>query len=283
MSASRRSAARLALALTLAAGCDRDAPHGAPLQATVPRLDVSGSVALLPLLLEAANQYMRGNPGVVVMVSGDGAAEALRDLAAGNLAVAGADVPPSASEAAGLVDYPLAAVPVAVFANRGPFNEAVRSLTREQVEGIVTGRITNWSAVGGRDQRIVFLDRSRHTGAREALSRWLGTSSFLAGAPEESSAANVQAALLARPGALSYMALPYRHPQLQILALDGVEPPGSAGGAAPYPVWAHEHLYVRADAGAPARAFIDFVRSPSFEASILVPMGYVPEPPAPDP
>ncbi len=253
--------------LALALGCQRQAHRGAPLRDTVPRVDVSGSVALLPLLLEGANQYMRGNPGVLVMVSGDGSPEALHDLAAGTIAVAAADLPPEPGEAAGFVDHPLAEVPVAIFANRA---EGVPSLSREQLRDIVTGRITNWSAVGGPDQRLVFIDRSRHTGERAALSAWLGTDSFLAGAPEEASAAGVQAALLATAGALSYAALTYRHPQLQILALDGVLPPVHG-----YPIWAHEHLYVRGDASEKARAFVDFVSSAPFATNILEPMGYL--------
>ncbi len=268
-----RSRGAALLAALVALGCERQAPRGAPLRETVHRIDVSGSAAQLPLLLEAANQYMRGNPGSLVMVSGDGSLEALRDLEAGTIAVAAADLPPGPGEAEGLVDSPVAAVPVAIFASRGPFNEAVRSLTREQLRDIVTGRITNWSAVGGGDQRLVFVDRGRTTGARAALASWLGTDSFLAGAPVEASAANAQATLLARPGALSYLALPYRHPQLRTLALEGVEPPGEGGR---YPLWTREHLYLRADAGAPARAFVDFVRSPAFTANIVVPLGYLP-------
>jgi len=46
---------------------------------------------------------------------------------------------------------------------------AVSKLTREQLEGIFTGKITNWKDVGGKDMKIVVYSRESSSGTYEFM------------------------------------------------------------------------------------------------------------------
>lgn len=47
----------------------------------------------------------------------------------------------------------------------------VKNLTKDQLIGIYTGTIKNWSEVGGSDNAIVVVGRESRLGEQEALSR----------------------------------------------------------------------------------------------------------------
>ena len=261
-------------ALAALAGCSDAGPRAAPLSAGMATLTVSTSGALLPLLLETANQYMRLTPGVAIVVSSDGESTAVRDVARGELSVAVTNLPIDA-DAARLDVRPLADVAIALLANRGSFNEAVSGVTRAQLRGIITARINNGSALGGRDQRIVWIDR-RQSGEHAALAHLLGLADFCPSLSEEASAVTTPSELQARLGALSYAALPYRHPDFTLIPVDGVEPTVASVQSGAYPLRVRAQLVLRKDGPAAARAFADYLSSPAVQNDLLDQMGYAP-------
>lgn len=50
----------------------------------------------------------------------------------------------------------------------------IQSLTTEQIKGIYSGRITNWSEVGGNDEKIVPFQRNEGSGSQSMLIRFMG-------------------------------------------------------------------------------------------------------------
>lgn len=50
----------------------------------------------------------------------------------------------------------------------------IESLTTEQIKGIYSGEITNWSQVGGRDEEIVAFQRNEGSGSQSMLKRFMG-------------------------------------------------------------------------------------------------------------
>jgi phosphate transport system substrate-binding protein len=259
------------IALSLFLGCQEEAARRPPLRASVEKVTVSGSAALLPLLTEAANQYMRSHPGRLIVVSPDTERQAERAADEGRIHVAA--IAHSASSA--LEQSTVAEVGIALVANRGSYNESILSLTRRQLRGIVRGEITNWSQLGGGDQRIVFFDHEDGSDSREALARWLGVDRFSAPDAEQVSSWTVQSATLARLGALSYVALPYLHPQLKTFALDGTDPTMGNLREGRYPLWTQERLVLRRDATRAAREFVAFVQSKDLQEEIFDQLGYL--------
>jgi phosphate transport system substrate-binding protein len=75
----------------------------------------------------------------------------------------------------------------AVAANpKGP--SGLPALTREQMQGIYTGAITNWSQIGGDDQQVVLINRLKGSGTRQQMANYLFSgddTQFATGASEE--------------------------------------------------------------------------------------------------
>ncbi len=267
----------LALCLVLV-GCTADKPR-APLSASLGVVTVDGSGALLPLLLEAGNQFMRQHPNTVVLVSSTREAGLIEDVLGRSLSIATSTLP-VVDDGEELDARVICDVALAIVANKGDFNERVRSLTRAQLRSVVEGKIANWSDLGGGDQRIVFVDR-RSSGDHVALAHWLGLSDFAPPSSEEAMAATVQSELTTRLGALSVVALPYRHPGLRLLALDGVEPNSDSVRNGRYTLRMRGRIVLRKDAPAPVRAFADFLMSPAVQQDIVEQLGYAPAVAAP--
>lgn len=62
---------------------------------------------------------------------------------------------------------------VAVAVSRDVWESGVRSVSREQLQGIYEGKITNWKQLGGEDQKILFFNRQIGKGAWEVYAEWL--------------------------------------------------------------------------------------------------------------
>lgn len=67
-----------------------------------------------------------------------------------------------------LIEKPIALDSFAFLLNR---DNSVDNLTHEQVVGIYSGAITNWSQVGGEDQPIKAFTRNRNSGSQEKMEK----------------------------------------------------------------------------------------------------------------
>jgi phosphate transport system substrate-binding protein len=239
----------------------------------VHKVTLAGSSALIPLLTDAANRYMKQHPEIAVEVSGGGSKHGLAAVAGGRVSIGTSDVFADSPE---LQDHRVAVVGLAVMANRGPFNERLGSLTLTQVRDVFTGRVRDWKDLGGLPQSIVVVNRDKNSGQRAVFAaRVLAGSEFVGGSAELGSSGQVQTTLLQQPGAVSYLALSYAHPSLKAFAIDGAPPTPDEIASGAYPIWSYEHLYTRGPAQGPARSFIDFVLSPEVQEGPLVEAGFI--------
>jgi phosphate transport system substrate-binding protein len=162
-------------------------------------------------------------------------------------------------------------------ASRGPFDASIPSLSLPPLAGIFSGKIRDWAEVGGSAQPIMIVNRAKNSGTRGAFgSIVLGGENFATGSEEQESSALVQTMLLQKVGAISYLALSYRHADLKMFAVDGVEPTPENIERGAYPIWSYEHMYTRGPASGDARAFIEFVLSPAMQGAVLEHGGFIP-------
>lgn len=61
----------------------------------------------------------------------------------------------------------------------------ITSLTSEQIKGIYSGEITNWSEVGGKDEKIVAFQRNEGSGSQSMLVRFMGDTPIMEAPTEE--------------------------------------------------------------------------------------------------
>src|SRR5262249_45404225 len=106
-------------------------------------------------------------------------------------------------------------------------NVGVDNLTQKQLIDIFTGKVTNWKQVGGKDQKIVLVNRSESSGTRAVFVKWAlnGAKEYRAqGGIEQDSSGTVKKIIGETPGAIGYLAFSYFDAKVKALKLDGIDP-----------------------------------------------------------
>ncbi len=173
------------LALISIPGCAGEESAPEPDLSSEMRVFVSGSAAVTPLLKELASAFAIREPDIEVVFLPDGHSKAGITGAAEEQYDIGAlsrDMDPDEKE--NLLRYLHLAVDGLVFVTHS--NVAVRNLTTDQIRGIYSGRITDWSQLGGPKAKITVIDRPDYTSAKIALRK-----SFLGNSLEVTSKATV--------------------------------------------------------------------------------------------
>jgi phosphate transport system substrate-binding protein len=207
-----------------------------------------------------------------IEVSAGGSQKGLADVAAGAVQIGNSDVF-APSDLAGLVDHRVAVVGFAAMANRGPWSEKVKALSKDELAKIFSGEITNWKDVGGGPQPIVVINRASGSGTRTVFGNVvLGGDRFVESQTEDNSGALV-AKLKQTKGAISYLALSFKDPELVVLSFKKadkvVEPVDETIASGDYPIWAYEHMYTKGEPTGTAKAFLDYMSSLDFQNGVL--------------
>jgi phosphate transport system substrate-binding protein len=135
------------------------------------KITVKGSDTVLPLSQKEAETYMKINKNASVTVVGGGSGVGISALIDGATDIAMSSRSIKMDERLKLQDagrafkeVKVAFDALAVIVN--PSNK-VGKLTREQIEGIFTGKIKNWKEVGGDDMAIIAYSRETSSGTYE--------------------------------------------------------------------------------------------------------------------
>lgn len=131
---------------------------------------IKGSDTVLPIAQQTAERFMTLNPSARVTVTGGGTGVGISALLDQTTDIAMASrhqvQRKMKAKAAGedLAEVPIAYDALAVVVH--PSNP-VTQLTRQQLEDIFRGKITNWQQVGGDDRKIVVYSRETSSGTYE--------------------------------------------------------------------------------------------------------------------
>lgn len=238
-----------------------------------------GSSALQPLVDQASQKFMDLNPKVSIQVQGGGSGTGLTQVSGGQADIGNSDVfaeeKLEAAAAGELVDHQVAVVAMATVINP---DVNVDNLTKDQLVQIFTGKVTNWSEVGGNDQAIQIINRPSSSGTRATFEKYaLGTKTEdLKGAIQEDSSGTVKKLVGETPGAIGYLALSYLDDSVKVVKYEGVEANVDNVANGTYPVWAYEHMYTKGEASEVVKAFLDFITSDEVQNADVVELGYIP-------
>jgi len=238
----------------------------------------AGSTAMQPLVEEAANQFMAKNPGIQVQVQGGGSGTGLKLVSDGTVQIGNSDVPAEnkldKEKAKELIPHKVCVVGFAVIVNPAV---KVDNLTKDQLIGIFTGKITNWKEVGGDDLKIVVINRPAGSGTRATFTKYAldGREETQGMALTQDSSGTVKKAVADTPGAISYIALSYVDSSVKVVKLDGVEPSKENIVEGKYPVWSYEYMYTKGEAAGVVKTFIDYMLGDEVKP-IIEKLGYIP-------
>jgi phosphate transport system substrate-binding protein len=241
-------------------------PSPSPVSGTV---TLNGSSALDPLVAAAKDGFEAANPNATVQHTPTNSGTGLSQVAAGAVSIGMSDYPKTAATALAnadqLVDHQVAVSAFLVIADP---NQAVSSLTKQQVHDIFTGKITNWSAVGGSSQPIVLIGRPASSGTRKGFDKIvMGAEAESATMQPQPSGGGVIQLVGTTPGAIGYAGLGDIKPTSTVkkLKFDGVEPTIANVENGTFPLWFHEHMYTLGAATGVTKAFIDYMTSDTFQ------------------
>ena len=245
-------------------------------------VNCSGATSFQGLVESAAQQFEDEYPDVTVAITGGGSGQGLSDVKDGKAQIGRSDVfaeeKLEAADVAKLVDNTVAVVGMGPIVNS---SVDVDGLTIEQLKGIFTGSITDWSEVGGTAGKIQVIERKAGSGTRATFE-----AAVLAGekapdtfAPvaEEDSSGTVVEKIQATEGSISYLAFSYfDDTKFKALKVGGVEPTAENVCSGKFTIWAYEHMYTAKDADEATQAFIDYMLSDAVQGSLVEEEGFIP-------
>lgn len=264
---------------TAATAAGSSAAEGSTLTGTV---TYDGASSFQALVEAAAEQFMNENQDVSITGSGNGSGTGLTAVADGTVSIGNSDVfaetKLEADQCADLVDHEVAVV------GMGPvvsLNVTVDDLTLEQLKGIFSGEITNWSEVGGEDAEIYVMNRKSGSGTRATFEAAV----FGAGQPESTfkgkaeldKSGDVVTQIGSTDNAISY--LDFSHfddSKFTAIKVNGVEPTSENVCDNSFPIWATEHMYCKKDADEATTAFLEYMLSDDVQGSLVEEQGFIP-------
>ena len=235
-----------------------------------------GSTALQPLVEAAGESFSADNPNYTITVQGGGSGTGLSQVEAGAVTIGNSDVfadEKDGVDASKLVDHKVAVVGMAPVVNK---DASVTDLSQQDLIDIFTGKVKNWSELGGADQEISVINRASGSGTRATFEKWGLDGAETIQTQEQDSSGTVRKIVAETPGAISYLALSYLDDSIQALSLDGVEATPENIADNKWPIWSYEHMYTNGEPDANVKAFLDYIMTDDVQQGIVIELGYLP-------
>ena len=236
-----------------------------------------GSSALQPLVEAAGEQFSTENVGKFINVQGGGSGTGLSQIAANAVDIGNSDIfaeEKDGIDASKLVDHRVAVVGITPIVTPGT---GVTDISIQELQDIFTGKITNWSELGGKDLPITVLNRAAGSGTRATFEQWVleeGQNSIIT--QEQESSGTVRQIVASTPGTISYVAFSYVNDDVVALSIDGVEPTDENVKTNEWPIWSYEHMYTNGEPTGLTKEFLDYILSDDIQASLIGALGYIP-------
>lgn len=168
-------------------------------------IQMAGSTSMEKFANALSEVYMQKNPGVTVSAEFIGSSAGIEALLAGSADIGNSSRALKDSEiAGGAVENIVALDGIAVVMDKA---NTVENLTKADLVSIYTGKINNWSDLGGNNQPIVVVGREAGSGTRGAFEELLEIEDMCQYSNELDSTGAVMAKVAATPGAIGYVSL----------------------------------------------------------------------------
>ncbi|MFA6367817.1 MAG: PstS family phosphate ABC transporter substrate-binding protein [Bacteroidales bacterium] len=243
---------------------------------------IKGSDTVLPLSQKEAEAY--GKKGGKVTVTGGGSGVGIAALMDGTTDIAQASRKMKFSEKQKMQqsgrqakEVVIAYDALAVIVNP---NNKISQLTRQQLEQIFTGKITNWKQVGGEDLKIVVYSRESSSGTYEFFKEHvLKNKNYMSSVLSMPATGAIIQSVKQTKGAIGYVGLAYLNKEVKALkvSFDGkkyIEPSVATAKNKTYPIVRPLLYYYEVKNAKKVKSYIDFVLSEQGQA-IVEKVGYI--------
>ena len=229
----------VALVLGLAACAQTDAPAVTAAPTTAPAatdapetsaaptvlsgtVSTDGSTSMEKVIGALSEAFMEANSKVTVTYNPTGSGTGIQAVQEGRCDIGlSSRALKDEEKASGLRETVLAYDGIAIIVN--PANP-VEDLTLAQIADIYTGKITNWSELGGSDSEIVLIGREAGSGTRSGFEEIVEVKDLCQYRQELSSTGDVIATVAQNPGAIGYASLASVKDTVKAVKVGGVTP-----------------------------------------------------------
>jgi len=268
----------LVLGMSIFAGCggSQDKKAATSTAAKVEgKITASGSTALLPLLKVGQEEFYKLHDKVTINLSGGGSFTGQKQVASGAVNIGNSDVGLAADlKDKGIVGHDLVGIPFVFIVNK---DVAIDNLSTQQYVDIMTGKITNWQEVGGKDQKITIIHRAKSSGSRATIETVvLKGQEFTNDAVIQDSNGAVRSAIATTPGAIGYVDAAYVDASVKAMKFNGTPYSIQAVSDGKYPVYTTGKMFTKGEATGAVKAFIDYVTSAEFQNKNVESQGFIP-------
>lgn len=262
---------------------------------TASYIENKGSDTIVNLALAWAERYQAEHPDVRISVTGGGSGTGIASLINGTVDIANAsrqikeeEIAEAESNGVKSVEHIIARDAIAVIVN--PENP-VSQLTLKQISDIYSGKIKNWSDVGGEDRPIVRLSRETNSGTHvyflETVLR-LGNSEdktlFSTDTLLLPSSEGIIVEVRQNPNAIGYDGLGYVPEDLKMIAIAEKEggayvlPSIATVNDKTYPIARDLYMYTDGEPTGIVKEYLDWILSAEAQ-EIVAELGFVPASP----
>lgn len=236
-------------------------------------ITIKGSDTTLPISQKIAEQYMKDNSDETIIVTGGGSGVGISSLMSGTTDIAQSsrkikfdEVEKIKDSGKSIEEVIIAYDAMAIVVH--PENK-VSALTREQLEGIFTGKIQNWKELGGDDLKIIPYSRETSSGTYEFFKESvLMDRNYVNGIMSMPATGAIVQSVNQTLGAIGYVGLAYLNKEVKAIhvSYDGenfVEPTIENAKNNTYPIVRPLYFYHEKDTNDNLERFIQYTLSPT--------------------
>ena len=234
-----------------------------------------GSTSMEAVIGSLGEKFMEENPDISFTYNPTGSGTGITAVSEGrcDIGLSSRDLKDEEKDA-GLEATEVALDGIAVVVNS---ENEVSDLSMEQIKDIYTGKITNWSELGGADSEIVLIGREAGSGTRDGFESITETEEQCAYRQELTSTGDVITTVSKNPNAIGYASLAAVDESVKTVTVDGVSPSEDTISDGSYKIQRPFMLVTKADSqlSDAAQKFFDYATSAE-AAEIISGAGAVP-------
>lgn len=277
----KKTSILVALSLGLMIGCGKKKDAAGNVAITI-----KGSDTVLPLAQKEAEVQAKKDASIKATIVGGGTGVGITALLEGTTDIAMASRDLKAEEKLefqtakkDITKTLIAYDALSVIINT---KNKANKLTREQLEGIFTGKITNWKEVGGDDEKIVVYSRESSSGTYEYFKEEvLDDKNYAANVLSLPATGAIVQAVEQTKGAIGYIGLAYQTKKVQAVSVSYdagktfVAPSVATAKDKSYPISRPLFYFYEKSNAAKVKPVVDFVTSKDGQ-KIVTEIGYIP-------
>lgn len=238
-------------------------------------LRIAGGTAHIPVMKEAAKQIITTNPQIQISIAGGGSGLGIKQAGEGLVDIGNSGRKPSNEE---ITKYNLQLFKWAVDgvgAVVHPEN-SVQALTGKQLQDIYSGKISNWSEVGGTEKQINLYTRDEASGTRKVFwKKALAKGAISAKANVVVSNGAMKTAVAGDPYGIGFVSVGHIDSSVAPVALDGVVPTLETVRNGEYKVARGLYSLTKGAPSGLSKLFLEFIMSQTGQ-KIVADKGFIP-------